>query len=284
VDFANEVLVRAGETHGVVDYLKDGTLVKFYAETSRFLCVNQYDPLMDSNHNQFSYYPSDEAKEFFFDNYGYMPFFTGDWIMMFDDLQHYYFGNSLYNDDLLGLTTSYAMFGSPVVIDLNGDGVQTVSKENGVLFDIDSDGLLEKTGWIDNKDGFLALDANGNGRIDDVNEMFGGIHFGDGYKKLFSLDENNDGVLNSLDTNFRKLSVWIDTNSNGTCEKTEVYSLPDLGIQKIILANEVSGAISNGNIIGETSYVEINGSISAMADVYFQYEKTEQHNADLIIV
>ena len=61
----------------------------------------------------------------------------------------------------------------PLIIDLDRDGVFTKSKENGVYFDFDGDGFKEKTAWVDDGDGLLVLDRNGNGVIDNGSELFG---------------------------------------------------------------------------------------------------------------
>jgi hypothetical protein len=63
---------------------------------------------------------------------------------------------------------------SPLILDLDGDGIETVSVSNGgVFFDVDKDGLRERTGWVGADDGLLALDRNNNGRIDSMTELFG---------------------------------------------------------------------------------------------------------------
>jgi len=62
---------------------------------------------------------------------------------------------------------------SPVILDLDGDGVETVSVENGVYFDHDGNLFAEKTGWAGADDAFLVWDRNRNGRIDDGSELFG---------------------------------------------------------------------------------------------------------------
>ena len=49
------------------------------------------------------------------------------------------------------------------------------------------------------------FDANGNGRIDDVNELFGGTERGVGYQELGAFDSNKDGVVNGLDSDFGRL-------------------------------------------------------------------------------
>lgn len=56
----------------------------------------------------------------------------------------------------------------PLVLDLDGDGIETVGVgiTSPVLFDQNGDGVKEGTGWIKADDGFLVLDRNGNGAID----------------------------------------------------------------------------------------------------------------------
>ena len=61
----------------------------------------------------------------------------------------------------------------PLVLDLDGDGIETVSATGAVLFDHDGDGVRSGTGWISSDDGILVLDRNGNGLIDSGRELFG---------------------------------------------------------------------------------------------------------------
>lgn len=60
----------------------------------------------------------------------------------------------------------------PLIIDLGKKGIELTNVENGVHFDIDKNGFAEKTAWTDGEDGFLVLDRNGNGFIDDGGELF----------------------------------------------------------------------------------------------------------------
>lgn len=66
----------------------------------------------------------------------------------------------------LGTTT-------PLVLDLNGDGIHTSPLNRGVLFDTNSTGQVKPTGWTENHTGLLALDLNGDGKINDGAELFG---------------------------------------------------------------------------------------------------------------
>ncbi|WP_240488032.1 hypothetical protein, partial [Acinetobacter baumannii] len=63
----------------------------------------------------------------------------------------------------------------PVVLDLDGDGIETIAanKWAGVLFDHDNDGIRTSTGWVGSDDGILVLDRNGDGVINDGSELFG---------------------------------------------------------------------------------------------------------------
>jgi hemolysin-type calcium binding domain protein len=65
------------------------------------------------------------------------------------------------------------MYYDPIIIDLNKDGTTTSKLNGAVNFDIDNNGFKEATGWISKDDAFLAYDRNGNGKIDNGNELFG---------------------------------------------------------------------------------------------------------------
>lgn len=60
-----------------------------------------------------------------------------------------------------------------IVIDLNKNGITSTKLNNTVYFDHDNNGFKEATAWIEKDDGLLALDKNGNGKIDNGNELFG---------------------------------------------------------------------------------------------------------------
>ena len=91
---------------------------------------------------------------------------------------------------------------SPIILDLNGNGVETKSKENGVYFDHDGDGFAQKTGWVGADDALLVWDRNGNGLIDDGSELFGnnfilsnGKMAANGFEALKEFDANGDGIV-----------------------------------------------------------------------------------------
>jgi serine-aspartate repeat-containing protein C/D/E len=151
---------------------------------------------------------------------------------------------------------------SPIALDLNGDGVQTVSVDAGVKFDILNSGTAVKTGWISGEDGFLAIDRNGNGSIDDRSELFGGATF----------DSNSDGAVDATDEFFTSLGVWRDANVNGVTDAGELTSLADAGIAKLNTAYSSDFSTdAQGNVLGEKSNaITSNGNSIDTVDVYFK--------------
>jgi hypothetical protein len=70
------------------------------------------------------------------------------------------------------------------------------------MFDHNNAGIRYGTGWINPNDGWLALDRNGNGKIDSGRELFGdntrkldGNFAAHAYDALKSFDTNNDGQV-----------------------------------------------------------------------------------------
>jgi hypothetical protein len=136
---------------------------------------------------------------------------------------------------------------SPILIDLENDGVHLTGLGDPVWFDIDADGKLDLMSWTDRSEGFLALDRNGNGVIDDGGELFGtatllsnGTRASNGYVALAELDSwvfsgNGDGHLDSADAAFGSLRLWTDRNHDGISQPEELQTLAEAGIQRIDL-------------------------------------------------
>jgi len=77
-------------------------------------------------------------------------------------------------DPILTLRNIGMRGGDPLILDLNGDGVELVQlADSTARFDVNGDDFATPTGWVNANDGLLVLDKNSNGRIDSVNERFG---------------------------------------------------------------------------------------------------------------
>ncbi|MBX9770765.1 MAG: hypothetical protein K2X29_05310, partial [Candidatus Obscuribacterales bacterium] len=121
---------------------------------------------------------------------------------------------------------------APLLLDLDGDGVETVAVDDGIFFDHDLDGTAELSAWVDLDDGVLAWDKNKNGIIDDATELFGdftilsnGEPAGSGFAALADIDENNDGKIDALDSNFNQLGVLTGTGALRTLKDLNIESL-----------------------------------------------------------
>jgi len=103
----------------------------------------------------------------------------------------------------------------PLILDLNGNGIETLGLSAGIHFDHDANGLKELTGWVAPGDGMLMLDKNGNGRLDDSTELFGDIMIlpdsmraGNGFETLAYYDANSDGKIDFSDPIWPELKIW----------------------------------------------------------------------------
>jgi Ca2+-binding RTX toxin-like protein len=173
----------------------------------------------------------------------------------------------------------------PILLDLNYDGVHLSwlaaqgaadIAESHVYFDLNSDGFAERTGWASAADGFLALDLNGNGKIDNGSELFGSSTQ-DGFTALRSLDTNGDNQITSADTNYADLVIWQDRNQNGVSDAGELSTLADRSIVSIRLdASPSTEARAGNSVLYSSTFTLSNGAVHEAVAVAFS---TDQINA-----
>lgn len=173
--------------------------------------------------------------------------------------------------------------GSPIILDLDGDGIKTTKVKSGTYFDHDGNGFAEQTGWASSDDGLLVLDRNGDGIINGGGELFGdqtilqnGQKATNGFQALAGLDTNADGAINASDTVFSQLKIWQDIDGDGYSASNELFSLDELGIRSIDTSYTVSGYVdANGNEHRQAGgYTRTDGTRLTATDVWFRTDKT----------
>lgn len=221
----------------------------------------------------------------------------GDWLAPYAESFGRWLGEALGLDEALARLFDQAQTWlqsmDPLVLDLDGDGVETVGADAGVLFDHDGDGLRQGSGWANRDDGFLVLDRNGNGIIDSGRELFGdntllagGERAEDGFAALAEMDGNGDGIVDAQDAAFANLRVWRDANLDGISQADELLTLSGLGIESLtVTGQEVNRRQGDGNMVGRAgSYTLSDGTVREMGNLWFQADTFHREFTDTIEV
>lgn len=158
------------------------------------------------------------------------------------------FANGPTGTDVCAADQTWGGNESPITISLNYRRPRISSLEEGVLFDVRASGSLDLVAWpTDERQGFLALDRDGNDLIDSGAELFGnhtplatGGKAENGYEALREFDVNGDEWIEAHDPIFRRLRLWIDRNRDGISQSSELLTLPQVGILGLSLRYETS--------------------------------------------
>ena len=187
----------------------------------------------------------------------------------------------------VGGVTSDAGFISPIVLDLDNDGVE-LEQQADTFFDFDNDGYNEQTTWASADDGFLVIDLNadgtrgvGDGVIDQSKELAFSFFDPDSNTDLQALaeardengnlifDSDGNGVLDANDTIWNELGVWQDQDQDGITDEGELQSLSEIGITSINLGYDDGSSYEQteddvtlfGNTLHGLSSFTLNGEI-----------------------
>lgn len=162
----------------------------------------------------------------------------------------------------------------PLVINLDTDATEL--SDQTFYFDLDSDGEEEEISMLKGS-GYLALDKNGDGVINDGSELFGTGN-GDGFADLARYDEDGNGWIDENDSIWSKLKIWCkDEKGNDV-----LYKLSDKGVGAICLQNVSTDFTLQGDRTARDGVTEANATNGAIRKTgIFLYENgnvgTVQH-------
>jgi hypothetical protein len=155
----------------------------------------------------------------------------------------------------------------PLVI--NFDGLGAALSQTRFEFDLDSDGTPEQIASLRPGSGYLALDKNGDGIINNGSELFGPTS-GRGFAELAAYDEDGNNFIDEADSIYQQLRIWI-TNEDGS---TQLAALGDKNIGAIFLGH-VSSSFqlkdTNNQALGEVVnsgiYFKEDGGVGVVQEI-----------------
>jgi Ca2+-binding RTX toxin-like protein len=195
----------------------------------------------------------------------------------------------LWSDPLKFVVNEFGARLGPVVLDLDGDGVETVGwAQSATRFDMDGDGVRDLTGWVGPHDGLLVLDRNRNGTIDSGAEISFTMDIEGAHSDLEGLaayDSNGDRRLDANDARFGEFQVWRDANRDGISQAGELLTLQQAGVASINLDARRTGQTPGTSVDNTTyangQYTRTDGTQAALSDMFFAFgERAEDGKGD----
>lgn len=118
----------------------------------------------------------------------------------------------------------------PLVIHF--DAPAAALTERNFHFDLDNDGQTDQISFVRPGSGFLTLDKNGDGIVNNGTELFG-PQSGDGFAELAAYDEDGNGWIDEADPVFDRLRIWTrDAQGNQA-----LFALGEKGIGAVYLGH-----------------------------------------------
>ncbi len=155
----------------------------------------------------------------------------------------------------------------PLVLNFNGTATQLTSQR--FKFDLNSDGKAEDINFVSGGSGFLAIDRNGDGKINNGSELFG-AKTGNGFAELAALDTDHNGWIDENDVAFDQLYIWTKDSAGkdflSTLKQTKVGALNVASITTPFDIKDNSN-ILQGQIRSSGIYLQENGKAGTMQQI-----------------
>jgi hypothetical protein len=118
----------------------------------------------------------------------------------------------------------------PLIVNFDGNAAELTDTK--FEFDLDADGTKDLISFASEGSGFLSLDKNSDGIINNGEELFG-PKTGNGFEELSKYDEDGNGWIDENDTVFDELKLWTKTSDGSDV----LFSLRNKDIGAIYLGN-----------------------------------------------
>jgi len=155
----------------------------------------------------------------------------------------------------------------PLVINFNGKAAELTGGR--FAFDLDADGNTEQISGLAPGSGFLALDRNQDGKINNGLELFGPAS-GQGFDELAQLDSDGNGWLDENDPLYVKLRVWMRDEAGND----SLTSLAQKNVGAILLypaktafSLKDSGNALQGQLRESSIFLERNGGAGTVQEI-----------------
>lgn len=176
--------------------------------------------------------------------------------------------HSFVEQNNISIRAGDALMKDPLVI--NFDAPAAALTETKFQFDLDSDGKADNISFVQPGSGFIALDKNDNGAIDNGSELFG-AQSGNGFADLAAYDSDGNGWIDESDPVFDKLRIW----SKDASGKDQLFALGEKGVGAIYLGNVASDFAlkslatneSQGQVRSTGVFLKENGAVGTMQQV-----------------
>jgi hypothetical protein len=162
----------------------------------------------------------------------------------------------------------------PVVLDLDGDGVELTASTLSPGFDFFATGHVKTTGWFAGGDAMLVFDGNLNGQVDDGTEI-SFLHHSPAsstdLEALAAFDSNANGLLDPGDRQYGYFRLWRDLDFDGISDPGELQTLASANVASIGLQGSGGGyQVAGNDIHGVSTFWRSDGSTGSAYDVAFE--------------
>jgi len=155
----------------------------------------------------------------------------------------------------------------PLVLNFSGSGAQLTDQR--FSFDLDADGSADSVARLAAGSGFLALDRNGDGRINDGSELFG-TRSGDGFADLAAYDGDGNGWIDEADAAYAQLRVWTpDASGAGTLRSLQEANVGAIALAHIATPFSIRDAGNDtlGQVRSSGIFLQENGAAGTIQQV-----------------